>query len=218
MMNQRKTIVTELGKAGLIAVVRARSPQQVMPLAAALLEGGIRAIEITFTTPDAPQAIAAVVKALGDAAVIGAGTVLNLDQCHQALDVGAQFVVSPIMRPSLLEPCHRAGCPVMLGAYSPTEAQLAHEAGSDLIKIFPADGLGPNYIKALKAPLPHLPIVPTGGVNLDTMEAFLRAGCHALGVGSSLINQAILQQSDWSALRERAQAFSQGFQQIAKTL
>jgi len=115
------------------------------------------------------------------------GTVSTPTPAGPALDAGAQYVVSPIMRPALIGIAHAAGKPVMLGSYTPTEAQLAHEAGSDFIKIFPADGLGANYIKALRAPLPHLRIVPTGGVDLNTATDFLKAGCVALGVGSSLV-------------------------------
>ena len=106
----------------------------------------------------------------------------------------------------------------MLGAYSPTEAQRAFEAGSDMVKIFPADTLGPAFIKALRAPLPHFPIVPTGGVNLDTMEAFLNAGCHALGVGSSLISSAILQNDDWPQLEQRAKAFIEKLADLRETV
>jgi 2-dehydro-3-deoxyphosphogluconate aldolase/(4S)-4-hydroxy-2-oxoglutarate aldolase len=144
---------------------------------------------------------------LGPRALVGVGTVLDAATCRAATDAGARFVVSPICRAELVTAAHAAGCPVMLGAYTPTEAQLAHEAGADFIKIFPADGLGPAYIKALRAPLPHLRIVPTGGVDLETVGPFLKAGCAALGVGSSLVSAQILREKNWAELTRLAQAF-----------
>jgi len=218
MTQSREETVAELKQIGLIAIVRARSAGQVLPLAEALIAGGMKAIEITFTTPDAPKAIREVHSHFGKSAVVGAGTILKEEQLEKAIDAGAQFAVSPILSPYLVKPCHLAGCPIMLGAYSPTEAQRAFEAGSDMVKIFPADTLGPAFIKALRAPLPHLPIVPTGGVNLDTMEAFLNAGCHALGVGSSLISSAILQNDDWPQLEQRTNAFTEKLADLRETV
>ena len=137
--------------------MRARSAAQVLPHAEALISGGMKAIEITFTTPDAPKAIREVHSHFGESAVVGAGTILKEEQLEQAIDAGARFAVSPILRPDLVKPSHVAGCPIMLGAYSPTEAQRAFEAGSDMVKIFPADTLGPAFIKALRAHCPTYP-------------------------------------------------------------
>jgi 2-dehydro-3-deoxyphosphogluconate aldolase/(4S)-4-hydroxy-2-oxoglutarate aldolase len=217
-MLTRESIKSELSEAGLIAVVRAKSTEQAVPLSRALLAGGIRAIEITFSTPNAPEAIRNVISEFGDAALVGVGTVINEEQCHAALDAGAKFVVTPILRTSLIAPVHKADRAIMVGAYSPTEAQTAYEAGADMVKIFPADGLGPSYIKALRAPLPHLPIVPTGGVNLDTMESFLKAGCVALGVGSSLLTKSIMASDDWPALTQLARQFSDRLKQIRQSI
>jgi 2-dehydro-3-deoxyphosphogluconate aldolase/(4S)-4-hydroxy-2-oxoglutarate aldolase len=166
----------------------------------ALIDGGIHIVEITLTTPEAIKAIEEIKSVMGDRALIGVGTVLNREQCRAAIDAGAEFVVSPVTKKEIIDEAHRFGRPVMSGAYTPTEAQFAHEAGSDFIKIFPADRLGPGYIKSLLAPLPHLRIVPTGGVNLETLQGFLKAGCVALGIGSSLISKSILQSDDWAAL------------------
>ena len=135
------------------------------------------------------------------------GTILKPFDCQQALDAGAQFVVTPICRPEFVALAHRAGKPVMLGAYTPTEAQLAHEAGADFVKFFPADGLGPSYIKGIRAPLPHLRIVPTGGVDLKTIGDFFKAGCVAVGAGSALLGKEILETDDWPALTKRAAEF-----------
>jgi len=139
---------------------------------------------------------------------LGVGTVTDDDTCRAAIDAGARYVISPITRPSLVAAAHALDRPVMLGAYTPTEAQAAHEAGSDFIKIFPADTLGPGYIKALLAPLPHLRIVPTGGVNLDTMEAFLAAGSAALGVGSALLKKELVAGENWAELERLAKRFA----------
>ncbi len=206
-MRTKPDIISLLTNPGIIAIVRAQQAAQVVPLFEALIAGGVRAIEITMTTPNALAAIREAREKIGERALIGVGTVLDADTCRAAITAGAEFVVTPICRAELVAIAHAAGCPIMLGAYTPTEAQLAHEAGADFIKIFPADTLGPGYIKALRAPLPHLRIVPTGGVDVQNVADFLKAGCAALGVGSSLVSAKILQEADWAELTRRASAF-----------
>lgn len=206
-MNARELRCRRLTDPGIIAVVRARRADQVPPLAEALVAGGVTAIEVTLTTPDALTALAATARRLGERALVGVGTVLNEEQCRAALAAGAEFVVSPIARRELVPLVHAVDKPVMLGAYTPTEAQLVHEAGADFVKLFPAETLGPAFIKALRAPLPHLKIVPTGGVDLRTLADFIRAGCVAVGVGSSLITADILARDDWPALTELARQY-----------
>jgi 2-dehydro-3-deoxyphosphogluconate aldolase/(4S)-4-hydroxy-2-oxoglutarate aldolase len=206
-MRTREQICAALTDPGIIAVVRARSADQVIPLSKALLAGGVIAIEITMTTPNAIAAIRQAKAELPQAALIGVGTVLNEQTCKAAIDAGAEFVVTPICRTEFVDIAHNAGRPIMLGAYSPTEAQTAHEAGADFIKIFPADTLGPGYIKALRAPLPHLRIVPTGGVDVHNVADFLKAGCAALGAGGSLVSGKILEANDWDALTKKAKEF-----------
>jgi 2-dehydro-3-deoxyphosphogluconate aldolase/(4S)-4-hydroxy-2-oxoglutarate aldolase len=206
-MRTRQEIISSLTRPGIIAVVRVSKPDQVAPLSEALIAGGVIAIEITLTTPNALEAISRVARQFGARAVVGVGTVLDPKSCQAALDAGAEFVVSPILRTELVAAAHGADKPVMLGAYTPTEAQLAHEAGADFVKIFPADGLGPAYIRAIRAPLPHLRIVPTGGVDLTTATEFLKAGCAALGVGSSLMTRDILSREDWPELTRLAGKF-----------
>ena len=200
-------IISLLTNPGIIAVVRAQQFSQVLPLSEALMAGGVNVIEITMTTPNAIAAIREAREKLAERALIGVGTVLDAGTCRAAIAAGAEFVVTPICRTELVAIAHTAGVPIMLGAYTPTEAQLAHEAGADFIKIFPADTLGPGYIKALRAPLPHLRIVPTGGVDVQNVADFLKAGCAALGVGSSLVSTKILQEADWPELTRRASAF-----------
>lgn len=206
-MRSKAEIIARLTDPGIIAVVRAKTTEQALPLTEALVAGGVIAVEITMTTPNAIAAIREASQKFGTRALIGVGTVLDAETCRAAIAAGAEFVVSPITRPEIAKAALAAEKPVMLGAYTPTEAQLAFEAGADFIKIFPADGLGPNYIKALRAPLPHLRIVPTGGVDLHNVADFLKAGCAALGVGSSLVSAKILNEGNWSELTRLAGEF-----------
>ena len=206
-MQEKNQVISRLVNPGLIAVIRTARSEDVIPVCEALLEGGIHALEVTLTVPNAIETIRKAGAKFGSAAVIGAGTVLNAQICSDAIAAGAQFIVSPIMRPEIARAAHAADRPVMLGAYTPTEAQAAFEAGADFIKIFPADRLGPGYIKALLGPLPHLRIVPTGGVDLETAPEFLRAGCAALGVGSSLLKPELIQTGAWRDLSRLAKAY-----------
>src|SRR6266480_148652 len=206
-MRTKAEIISLLTDPGIIAVVRAQKAEQVLPLSEALIAGGVIAIEITMTTPNAIEAIRGAKTTLGDRGLIGVGTVLDAESCRAAIEAGAEFVVSPILRPELVALCHAADRPVMLGAYTPTEAQLAHEAGADFIKIFPSDGLGPNYIRAIRAPLPHLRIIPTGIAKAEDIAEFIKAGCAGVGLGSLLVSSEILRTNDWSELTRSANAF-----------
>ena len=207
-MSEREKIVSGIEAEGLVAIVRVRRPELTLPLAKALVAGGIRAVELTMSIPNALEAVRTIDRELGDKILLGVGTVIDADTCRAAIDAGAKYVISPITRPSLVAAAHALDRPVMLGAYTPTEAQAAHEAGSDFVKIFPADTLGPSYIKSLLAPLPHLKIVPTGGVNLDTMEAYLAAGSAALGTGSALLKKEIIAGENWGELERLAKRFA----------
>jgi 2-dehydro-3-deoxyphosphogluconate aldolase/(4S)-4-hydroxy-2-oxoglutarate aldolase len=206
-MRSKSEIISLLTRTGIIAVVRAQRQDQIAPLSEALVAGGVVAIEITLTTPNAITAIRETKQQFRESALIGVGTVLEADSCRNAIEAGAEFVVSPILRPELVPVAQAAGCPIMLGAYTPTEAQLAHEAGADFIKIFPADGLGPGYIKALRAPLPHLRIIPTGIARPEQVVEFLKAGCEAVGLGSLLVKQSILREGTWPELTRLAIEF-----------
>ena len=207
-MSEREKIVSGIEAEGLVAIVRVRRPELTLPLAKALVAGGIRAVELTMSIPNALEAVRTLDRELGDEILLGVGTVIDDDTCRAAIDAGAKYIVSPVTKPSLVATAHELDRPVMLGAYTPTEAQAAHEAGSDFIKIFPADTLGPGYIKSLLAPLPHLKIIPTGGVNLDTMEAFLAAGSAALGTGSALLKKEIIAGENWGELARLAKRFA----------
>jgi len=206
-MRAKAEIISLLTNPGVIAVVRAQNREQVLPLSEALPAGGVIAIEITMTTPDAIGAIREASDKLAGRALIGAGTVVDATTCRAVIAAGAEFVVSPICRAEIAHVALNAQRPVMLGAYTPTEAQHAHEFGADFVKLFPADGLGTNYIKALRAPLPHLRLVPTGGVDATNLGEFFKAGCPAVGAGSSLISKEILAKNDWAQLTRKAAEF-----------
>ena len=202
-------ITQRLLDAGIIAIIRADSSDQLLQAAEALLDGGITAIEVTMTTPNALEVIRDASATFGDRILMGVGTVLSEEACVSAILAGAQFVVTPVTKPEVIRACHRYGKPIASGAYTPTECLLAHESGADFVKLFPADQLGPAYIKSILAPLPMLRIIPTGGVTPETAPAFLKAGSVALGAGSALVSKDILKTRDWPALTARAAAFVQ---------
>lgn len=200
-------IIDRIIHPGIVAIIRSDSSEQLLGAAQALYEGGVTAMEVTMTTPGALQVIHDVAQRFGDKVLIGAGSVLDPETCRAAILAGSEFIVTPTTRPEVITLCNRYGKPIASGVYSPTEALMAHEAGADFVKIFPADQLGPQYIKNILAPLPQLQIMPTGGVTVANVEAFIKAGSVALGVGSSLVNKEILKNQDWKKLSETAAAF-----------
>lgn len=209
-MRTRSEIVAQLTEAGIIAIVRTKSAEAVQPIVAAMLAGGLNVIEITMAVPGAIEIIRQTRKRFGNEILLGAGTVLDVKTCNAVIEAGAEYIVTPIARTELVAAAHALDKPVALGAYTPTEAQTAHEAGADFIKIFPADGLGPNYIKNLKAPLPHLRVVPTGGVTPQNVGDWIRAGAVAVGVGSALVSAQILKDQNWPELTRLAALMVQG--------
>lgn len=200
-------IIDRILNPGIVAIIRADSSEQLIDASAALYEGGVTGLEITMTTPNALQAITDVRKKLGDKVLVGVGTVLDTETCRAAILAGSEFVVTPITRPEIIQLCNRYSKPIACGAYTPTEALTAHESGADFVKLFPADQLGPQYIKNILAPLPMLRIIPTGGVTPQTAESFIKAGCVALAAGSSLVSKEVLKNKDWKKLSETAAAF-----------
>ncbi len=192
---------------GVIAIMRAQSSDQLIAAADAIRAGGVRAIEVTMTTPGALQVIEEASRRYGDEVLFGAGSVLDAETARAALLAGAGFVVAPTLNVDVVALCNRYGVPVVPGIFTPTEALTAWEAGADMVKLFPASVGGPAMIKAILAPLPQLKIVPVGGVNLQTASEFIRQGAAALGVGSSLVNQSLLDQGDMAELTRRAAAF-----------
>jgi 2-dehydro-3-deoxyphosphogluconate aldolase/(4S)-4-hydroxy-2-oxoglutarate aldolase len=190
---------------GIIPVIRADSSEHILAVCEALVAGGITALEITMTTPDALACISQAARRFASRAITGAGSVTTPEMCQAVIDAGARFIVTPIMRPEIVPVAKAASCPIVLGAFTPTEAQLAYEAGADLVKIFPAEN--PSFIKSIRAPLPHLKIVATSSVTLQNATDFLAAGCVALGLGSSLVSPKILREQNWAELTRLAGEF-----------
>jgi 2-dehydro-3-deoxyphosphogluconate aldolase/(4S)-4-hydroxy-2-oxoglutarate aldolase len=193
---------------GIIPVVRAASAKQAMQAAEAVSAAGITVVEITMTVPGAVNVIADLVKHNSAGILIGAGTVLTVDAARQCVDAGAEFLLSPGFDRGVVEFANAQGKLMIAGALTPTEVFTAWSAGSDLVKVFPCGSVGgPKYIKALKAPLPQIPLIPTGGVNLETAADFLRAGAEALGIGGELVSQAALDSGNLQQITETAKKY-----------
>ncbi|MDP1581005.1 MAG: bifunctional 4-hydroxy-2-oxoglutarate aldolase/2-dehydro-3-deoxy-phosphogluconate aldolase [Candidatus Didemnitutus sp.] len=189
-----------------IALIRADGPDSLIDCARALAAGGLSVIELTMTTPGALAVLAQAAKELPDV-VFGMGTVLDAQTVAAAQAAGAKFIVTPAVRPTVLAACQERGLAVLGGALTPTEAYTSYELGADVIKIFPAEYFGPAYIKSIKAPFPHLNVMPTGGVTPETVADFLKAGAFATAAGSSLVQPAALKAKDWAAITARAREF-----------
>lgn len=196
-------------KTGLIAIMRAQSSDQLIAAADAIREGGVKVIEVTMTTPGALDVIAEATKRYGQEILFGAGTVLDAVSARSTILAGAGYIVAPTLNLEMIALCNRYSIPVVPGCFTPSEMLTAWEAGADMIKLFPASLGGPSLIKAILAPLPQLEIVPVGGVNLETAAEFIKNGAAALGVGSALISQALLDTNDMKELTRRAKAFIQ---------
>ena len=194
---ERLKLVTDTG---IIAIMRAKkvpaweagTSEQLIAAAEAIWRGGVRAIEVTMTTPGALEVIAEASACLGRDVLFGAGTVLDAGTAHAAIQAGAGLIVSPTLSVDVIRLCNRYDVVAVPGCYTPTEMLAAHNAGADLIKLFPAEVGGPAMLRAIRAPLPQLRIVPVGGVTLDNAADYIRSGAAALGIGSALINQALL--------------------------
>ncbi len=195
--------------AGVLAVLRAPSPELALEASEAIIRGGITGIEVTFSTPDAPAVIRELIARHGDDAYVGAGTVTTADQATAAADAGAEFLVSPGTLPALTRAMLDTDRVVMTGAMTPTEVMGALELGVDVVKIFPASLGGPSYLGALRGPFPQAPLMPTGGVTPDNLADWFRAGAVAVGAGGDLANGASIAASDWADLEQRAARFAE---------
>lgn len=193
---------------GIVPVVRAASAKQAIAAARAVCEGGIPIVEITMTVPGAVEVIRELAKRNSSDVLIGAGTVLDAEMARRCLEAGAQFLVSPGLNLPTVELAVREGILMMAGALTPTEILTAWNAGSDFVKVFPCGQVGgAKYIKALKGPFPQIPLVPTGGVNLNTAAEFIEAGCAALGVGGELVQADALKSGKYEVITENARKF-----------
>ena len=200
----RQTILDEVLGSGAIAVVRMADSGRLMRVAEAIAEGGVTAIEVTMTTPNALAVIEEVAREMGGDVQVGVGSVLDAGTARRAVEAGARYVVSPVFKPEVIDEAHRQGVPAMPGCFTPTEILAATEAGADVVKVFPADVVGIPFFKAVLAPIPHLRLMPTGGVSLTNAGAWLRAGAVAVGVGSALLDKQAIAEGDWATLTANA--------------
>ncbi len=203
----REATIQNIANVGIVAVIRADNGEVLADVTEALVAGGVTAIEVTFTVPKAHKVLEYVADRFGDQIQLGAGTVLDAETARIAILAGAEFIVSPIVDIPTIEISHRYDKAMMPGALTPTEVVQAWQAGADVVKIFPSDLTGPGYLKALKGPLPQIRMMPTGGVNLDTAEAFLKAGACALGVGGSLVEKSAIASGNMDRIRDLAQQY-----------
>jgi 2-dehydro-3-deoxyphosphogluconate aldolase/(4S)-4-hydroxy-2-oxoglutarate aldolase len=192
---------------GIVAVVRSPDSQQLVEVVRALADGGVRVAEITMTVPGALDVVKQVRAALGDRVLLGAGTILDPETARAAILAGAEYIVAPTVNLDVIRLCQRYDKLVMPGAFTPTEILAAWEAGADIIKVFPADVVGPAFFKAIKGPLPQVRLMPTGGVDLTTAASFLKAGACCLGVGGQLVEPAAVAARNFTRIRELAQQY-----------
>ncbi len=204
----RASIVRWLQTSGILPVIRSREAELALRAASALREGGIDVLEVTMTVPDALVVIEKLAARLDGAALIGAGSVLDPTMAQRCLDAGARFLVAPGFDPEVVRLAHAADAAAIPGALTPTEVLLARKAGADLIKIFPCSALGgARYIRSLRAPMPDLALVPTGGISLEGLADYFAAGASAVGVGAELVDESLLGASNDRRLVERARQF-----------
>ena len=192
---------------GIVAVVRSPDSLQLVEVVRALADGGVRVVEITMTVPDALDVLRRVRQAHGDRVLLGAGTVLDPETARAVLLAGAEFIVAPTINLDVIRLCRRYDKLVMPGAFTPTEILTAWEAGADLVKVFPADVVGPAFFKAVRAPLPQVRLMPTGGVDLATAAAFLKAGACCLGVGGQLVEPKAIAERNFDRIRDLARQY-----------
>jgi 2-dehydro-3-deoxyphosphogluconate aldolase / (4S)-4-hydroxy-2-oxoglutarate aldolase len=206
-LTTRAGIVSAIEAVGVVAVVRLDDAAAGAEVARALAEGGVTAIEVTMTVPNAVRLIADLSALLGDGVLVGAGTVLDAATAREVIQAGARFVVSPVFRPAVIEACHSQEVPVMPGCFTPTEILSAWDSGADVIKVFPATVLGPTFFKDVRGPLPHVKLMPTGGVTRSNAGDWIRAGAVAIGVGTALVDKQAVAARRFDTIRDNAAHF-----------
>ena len=203
----RSTTLQQIRAGRVIALIRADSPDGLIECGRALQAGGLNLIELTMTTPGAIELVARAAREL-PGVLLGLGTVLDAATARAGIAAGAKFIVTPAVRPAVVEAARSLDIPVLCGALTPTEVVTAWECGADVVKIFPAEFFGPAYIKSLKGPFPMIELLPTGGVTPETVGTFLKAGAFATAAGSALVSPAALKAGDWAAITARAKEFA----------
>jgi 2-dehydro-3-deoxyphosphogluconate aldolase/(4S)-4-hydroxy-2-oxoglutarate aldolase len=201
----RVGVVAAVEREGIVAVIRIKEPGKLRAVVDAISEGGVRAMEVTMTVPGAVELIRQLAPTLPPGFLLGAGTVIDAETAVRVIEAGAQFIVSPVFRREVIAACHRHEVPAMPGCFTPTEILDAWDAGADVVKVFPATALGPGYIKDVRAPLPQLKLMPTGGVTLDNAGDWIKAGAVAVGVGTALLDSKAIAAGDFAVLRRNAE-------------
>ena len=200
----REETVKRIIAGGAVAVIRLADPGKLTKVAEAIHAGGISGIEITMTVPNAIKVIGEASREMGDYMNVGVGSVLNAETARMAIDAGARYVVSPIFKKEIVEVAHERDIPAIPGAFTPTEIQTAYEAGADIVKVFPADVVGMAFFRGVLAPMPHLKLMPTGGVTLKNAGEWLKSGACAVGVGSALLDRKAIDSGKYQVLTENA--------------
>ncbi|MRG84955.1 bifunctional 4-hydroxy-2-oxoglutarate aldolase/2-dehydro-3-deoxy-phosphogluconate aldolase [Salinibacillus xinjiangensis] len=192
---------------GIVAVIRKVDPKKVPPLIQAFVDGGVSGIEITMDSNHSTALINELKQVHGNKVMIGAGTVLNKEQAKEAIEAGSDFIFAPILDRETIEFTKKQGILMIPGVFTPTEIHQAYQWGADMVKVFPASVVGPRFFKDVKGPISQIPMMPTGGVNLDNIGAFIQAGAVTVGIGGSLVDKSLIEQEDWKALRNLAQQY-----------
>ncbi|MDR3665448.1 MAG: bifunctional 4-hydroxy-2-oxoglutarate aldolase/2-dehydro-3-deoxy-phosphogluconate aldolase [Ignavibacteriaceae bacterium] len=201
---KKEEILEQITKSGAIAIIRMNDSEKLKRISEAIHKGGVAAIEITMTTPNALSVIEELSRTMGKDIIVGVGSVMNSKTATEAINAGAQFVVSPFFKREIIDTVKKLNIPVMPGAFTPTEIQTAYEYGADIVKVFPADVVGMAFFKAIKGPMPYLKLMPTGGVTLTNAGEWLEAGACAVGVGTALLDKKAIEENNFKKLTENA--------------
>ena len=201
----RSSVVAAIERAGIVAVIRIKEPAKLRAVVDAISEGGVRALEVTMTVPGAVDLIRQLAPTMPSGFLLGAGTVVDAETANRVIDAGAKYIVSPVFRREVISACHRREVAAMPGCFTPTEILDAWDGGADVVKVFPATALGPGYIKDVRAPLPQVKLMPTGGVTVDNAGEWIRAGAVAVGVGTALLDAQAIASGDYGVLRRNAE-------------
>jgi 2-dehydro-3-deoxyphosphogluconate aldolase / (4S)-4-hydroxy-2-oxoglutarate aldolase len=200
----RSAITRQIESLGVVAVIRMKESDRLRAVVDALAAGGVRALEVTMTVPRAVDLIREIAPTLPDGFLLGAGTVVDAETVFRVIDAGARFVVSPVFRAAVIDAAHQRDVPAMPGCMTPTEILAAWDAGADVVKVFPATGLGPGFLKDVHGPLPHVKLMPTGGVTLDNAGDWIKAGAVAVGVGTALVDASAIANGNYQVLTANA--------------
>ncbi|OIJ08199.1 2-dehydro-3-deoxyphosphogluconate aldolase [Anaerobacillus arseniciselenatis] len=201
-------LLQQIKEKAIVAVIRGAKPENILPIAKALSGGGVKTLEITVETPKVLTLIEEVSSTLGDDVIVGAGTVLDSETARAAIMAGAKFIFSPIVDQEMIKLTKRYGVISIPGALTPTEILRAYESGADIVKVFPANAFGPDYLNAVHGPLPHIPLMPTGGIDVDNVADYINAGAVAAGVGSTLVNtKGIIDENTLTSITEKSFKF-----------